>query len=228
MRSYDLLIVGSGPAGMQAAIRTRQAGRRVAVIEKRTLVGGSCIHSGTIPSKTLRQAVIDLSGFRQWGLYSRGPTRRPRLPLGDLRDRFQRVISQEVKFQDRLLESRQIDAIYGDGDGTWEIVDYKSGRYRDDPARKVQLEAYAIAAAGGAVSPMTPDAIDVTFAYFGADKLVEVTESVDNEWLTEARNHVAMLVDQGINGPFEPSPSDDCRWCDFLHLCPAGRAHLAE
>ena len=133
----------------------------------------------------------------------------------------------EIEVGDGSIRGK-IDAIYGYGDGTWEIVDYKSGRYRDDPARKVQLEAYAIAAAGGAVSPMTPDAIDVTFAYFGADELVEVTESVDNEWLTEARNHVAMLVDQGINGPFEPSPSDDCRWCDFLHLCPAGRAHLAE
>jgi DNA helicase-2/ATP-dependent DNA helicase PcrA len=133
----------------------------------------------------------------------------------------------EIEVGDGSIRGK-IDAIYASEEGSWEIVDYKSGRYRDDPARKVQLEAYAIAAAAGAVSPQSPDAIDVTFAYFGADALVEVSESVDDEWLTEATNHVAKLVDQGINGPFKPSPSNDCRWCDFLHLCPAGQAHIAD
>jgi DNA helicase-2/ATP-dependent DNA helicase PcrA len=122
----------------------------------------------------------------------------------------------------------KVDAIYKSGQRDWEIVDYKSGRYRDDPARKVQLEAYAIAAADGALSTHPPDTIDVTFAYFGDDELVEVTESVDKEWLFRARNHVEALVDQGLNGPYEPSPSDDCRWCDFLHLCPAGQQAVKD
>jgi RecB family exonuclease len=122
----------------------------------------------------------------------------------------------------------KIDAIYESGDNKWEIVDYKSGRYRDDPARKVQLEAYAIAAADGALTGQLPKEVNVTFAYFGADTLVEVTETVDDDWLGEARDHVTTLVDQGINGPFDPSPSQDCRWCDFLHLCVAGQNRVEQ
>lgn len=117
----------------------------------------------------------------------------------------------------------KIDAIYATEGGGWEIVDYKSGRDRSSPARNVQLEVYAIAASDGALSSSPPESIDVTFAYFGGGELAEVTESVDKEWLDRARDHVAGLVDIGINGPFDPQPSQDCQWCDFLHLCPAGQ-----
>ena len=116
----------------------------------------------------------------------------------------------------------KVDAIYDSGNNAWEIVDYKSGKHRDDPALRVQLEVYALAAADGALSAQPPEDIEVTFAYFGDDKLVEITEPVDDAWLSKARNHIEALVDQGVSGPFEPSPSNGCRWCDFLHLCPAG------
>ncbi len=117
----------------------------------------------------------------------------------------------------------KVDAIYEPEAGRWEIVDYKSGRDRGDPARMVQLEAYAIAAIDGALSSAPPESIEVTFAYFGGDQLTEITDTVDEQWLDRAREHVAGLVDIGINGPFDPQPSEDCRWCDFLHLCPAGQ-----
>jgi len=113
MDSYDLLIVGTGPAGVQAALRARRSGRKTAVIERMDLVGGTCIHRGTIPSKTLRQAVIDLSGFREWGFYDDGPERRPRIPMQDLRQRCDRVIAAEASWQERLLESRGVDVIRG-------------------------------------------------------------------------------------------------------------------
>jgi DNA helicase-2/ATP-dependent DNA helicase PcrA len=131
----------------------------------------------------------------------------------------------EIEVGDGSVRGK-VDAIYDSGGGTWEIVDYKSGRYVDDPARKVQLEAYALAAADGALSNIQPDGIDVTFAYFGDDELVEVTEQVDGEWLSRARKNIAKLVDQGVNGPFDPTPSNGCRWCDFLHLCPAGQVEV--
>lgn len=92
----------------------------------------------------------------------------------------------------------------------------------------MQLEAYALAAADGALSARPPEAISVTFAYFGGSEIVEVNETVDDRWMNEARTHVERLVDRGINGPFDPTPSDDCRWCDFLHLCPAGQQHQAN
>ncbi|MEN8041979.1 MAG: PD-(D/E)XK nuclease family protein, partial [Actinomycetota bacterium] len=120
----------------------------------------------------------------------------------------------------------KVDAIYETEPGHWEIVDYKSGRHRDDPARAVQLEAYAVAAAEGAIASPPPDQMEVTFAYFGGGSLVEASESVDDDWLEQARTHVSELMTLGEHGPFEPAPESDCKWCDFLHLCPEGRAFV--
>ena len=69
MEPYDLIVIGSGPAGQRAAVQAAKLGKRVAVIERRREVGGVCINTGTIPSKTLREAVLDLSGLRQRSLY---------------------------------------------------------------------------------------------------------------------------------------------------------------
>ena len=62
---YDLLVIGSGPAGQKAAIQAAKLGRRVALVERGHMVGGVCINTGTIPSKTLREAVIYLTGMSQ-------------------------------------------------------------------------------------------------------------------------------------------------------------------
>ncbi|MFN7190554.1 MAG: FAD-dependent oxidoreductase, partial [Rhodospirillales bacterium] len=66
---YDLLVMGSGPAGQRAAIQGAKLGKRVAVIEHKAVVGGACINTGTIPSKTLREAVMHLSGYRERNVY---------------------------------------------------------------------------------------------------------------------------------------------------------------
>jgi len=150
MDSYDLLIVGTGPAGVQAALRARRSGRKTAVIERMVLVGGTCIHRGTIPSKTLRQAVIDLSGFREWGIYEAGPAPRPRLPMGDLRKRCDRVIAAEVAWQERLFESRGVDVIRGNAT----FLDPHSFRVeREDGVREVRGEAILISVGSSPVHP---------------------------------------------------------------------------
>src|ERR1700747_2449516 len=69
MQSYDLVVIGSGPGGQRAAIQAAKSGKRVAVIEKREAVGGVCINTGTIPSKTMREAVLHLSGFYYQNFY---------------------------------------------------------------------------------------------------------------------------------------------------------------
>src|SRR5713101_229755 len=66
---FDLICIGSGPAGQRAAVQAAKLGKRVAVVERRREVGGVCINTGTVPSKTLREAVLDLSGLRQRALY---------------------------------------------------------------------------------------------------------------------------------------------------------------
>jgi NAD(P) transhydrogenase len=113
MRNYELLIVGTGPAGVQAALRAARDGRKTAVIERRKMIGGVCVHTGTIPSKTLRQAVVDLSGYRTRGLYETAPAERPRIEMDLLRRRVYRVIEAEVGFQENLLNSRGVDVIQG-------------------------------------------------------------------------------------------------------------------
>ena len=63
MEIFDLLVLGSGPAGQRAAISAAKLGKRVAVVEKREFVGGVCVNTGTIPSKTMREGVLHLSGY---------------------------------------------------------------------------------------------------------------------------------------------------------------------
>jgi NAD(P) transhydrogenase len=69
MQSFDLIVIGSGPAGQRAAIQGAKSGKRVAVVEKREMLGGACINTGTIPSKTLREAVMHLSGYQYQSIY---------------------------------------------------------------------------------------------------------------------------------------------------------------
>ena len=69
MQSYDLIVIGSGPGGQRAAIQGAKCGRRVALVEMREVVGGTCINTGTIPSKTMREAVLHLSGFQYQSIY---------------------------------------------------------------------------------------------------------------------------------------------------------------
>jgi DNA helicase-2/ATP-dependent DNA helicase PcrA len=119
----------------------------------------------------------------------------------------------------------RIDAVFEPEPGHWEIVDFKSGRPRNEPSGHVQLEAYALAAETGALGPR-PERMTVTFAFLGGG-LNERSESVDAPWLASARSRLAGLA-QGITaGSFEPQPGEGCYGCDFLRFCPTGRAHVA-
>jgi DNA helicase-2/ATP-dependent DNA helicase PcrA len=121
----------------------------------------------------------------------------------------------------------RIDAIFEAEPDMWEIVDYKSGRRRDDPAAVVQLEAYAMAAADGAVRGRRPERLRVTFAYFGTDPPEEVSHEVTSEWLAKARRHVEALAEAAGGRQFEPVPSSACERCDFLTFCDAGQRWIA-
>jgi CRISPR/Cas system-associated exonuclease Cas4 (RecB family) len=122
----------------------------------------------------------------------------------------------------------RIDAVYEPQPGSWEIVDFKSGRNRNDPAAVVQLEAYAVAAAEGALSAEPPSNIKVTFAYLGGGELDEVVLPVDNEWLKEARHHLAELTEAASGPEYPQVPSAACGRCDFLRFCDAGQQYVAS
>jgi DNA helicase-2/ATP-dependent DNA helicase PcrA len=135
----------------------------------------------------------------------------------------------EAPFQlasDEMRIRGRIDAIY-DTDGAWEVVDFKSGRHRPDPARVVQLQAYAVAVDEGALGADRPESLSVTFAYFG-DGLEEVSDAVDDAWLAEARDRIGGILEGIAAEQFETSPSEACHHCDFTKFCEAGEAWLSE
>ena len=96
MQKFDLIVIGSGPAGQRAAIQAAKCGKHVAVIEQREIVGGTCINTGTIPSKTMREAVLHLSGFQYQGIYGVNYKVKEKISMGDLNFRVNQVIRTEV------------------------------------------------------------------------------------------------------------------------------------
>jgi NAD(P) transhydrogenase len=93
---YDLLVIGSGPAGQRAAIQGAKLNKSVAVVERQGVLGGCSVNLGTIPSKTLREAVLELSGYRSREFYGASYTVKQRITIQDLLSRANRVIHNEL------------------------------------------------------------------------------------------------------------------------------------
>ena len=110
---YDMVIIGSGPAGHRAAIQSAKLGKRVAVIEKKALIGGVSVNTGTIPSKTLREAVLHLSGFRQRSIYGASYTVKQHITMNDLLMRADHVIRHEIEINKVQLQRNGIELIPG-------------------------------------------------------------------------------------------------------------------
>ncbi|HEY7114218.1 MAG TPA: Si-specific NAD(P)(+) transhydrogenase [Thermoanaerobaculia bacterium] len=96
-QSYDLVVIGSGPAGQKGAIAAAKLGKRVAIIDRKEMVGGVCLHTGTIPSKTLREAILYLSGFQQRSFYGRDYSLKDSIAVSDLSFRIQTVMARELE-----------------------------------------------------------------------------------------------------------------------------------
>ena len=94
---YDLLVIGSGPAGQKGAIAASKLGKSVAVIDREDMIGGVSLHSGTIPSKTLREAILYLSGLEQRAFYGKDYAVKDRINRNDLRVRIRKVLDREVE-----------------------------------------------------------------------------------------------------------------------------------
>lgn len=110
---YDVVVIGSGPAGQRAAIQSAKLGRRVLLIEKKAVVGGICINTGTIPSKTLREAVLHLSGYRERGIYGSSYAVKQHITMHDLHFRTEHVIRHEIDVTRHQLQRNKIDVMYG-------------------------------------------------------------------------------------------------------------------
>jgi len=115
MQPYDLIVIGSGPGGQRAAIQGAKAGKRVAVVEKQAAIGGVCINTGTIPSKTMREAVLHLSGFYSKTFYGSNYNVKENVTMADLNFRVQHVIENEVAVTQDQLKRNGVDVIHGFG-----------------------------------------------------------------------------------------------------------------
>lgn len=113
MPQYDLVVIGSGPAGQRAAIQGAKSGKRVALVERREVIGGVCINTGTIPSKTMREAVLHLSGYNYQNIYGVSYRVKEKITMADLAFRVQHVIKTEIDVTQAQLARNGIEVLTG-------------------------------------------------------------------------------------------------------------------
>ncbi|WP_043359262.1 Si-specific NAD(P)(+) transhydrogenase [Belnapia sp. F-4-1] len=113
MQSYDLVVIGSGPSGRRAAVQAAKLGRSVLVIEKGSRVGGVSVHTGTIPSKTLRETVLNLTGWRERGFYGLAYRVKQDIEAGDLMTRLHKTLEHEVETLEHQFSRNRVHMLRG-------------------------------------------------------------------------------------------------------------------
>src|SRR5712671_1111121 len=155
MPTFDMVVIGSGPAGQRAAIQGAKLGKRVALIEKVATLGGCCINTGTIPSKTMREAVLHLSGYYYQNIYGINYRVKDKITMADLSFRVQHVIKTEVDVTKAQLSRNGIDIYRGAGS----FIDPTHLRVTGATGAVSDYEAQSFVIATGtkpAVSPKVP------------------------------------------------------------------------
>lgn len=115
MQNYEVIVIGSGPAGKTAAIQAAKLGRKVAVVDGMAEVGGVCVHTGTIPSKTLRETVLNLTGLRERGFYGRSYRVKQDITAADLMRRLNMTLKREVDILEDQLLRNGVEIVCGHG-----------------------------------------------------------------------------------------------------------------
>jgi NAD(P) transhydrogenase len=111
--TYDFIVIGSGPAGRRAAIQAAKLGRSVLVIEKGRRVGGVSVHTGTIPSKTLRETVLNLTGWRERGFYGSAYRVKKDIAAKDLMMRLHMTLDHEVDVLEHQFARNGVETFKG-------------------------------------------------------------------------------------------------------------------
>jgi NAD(P) transhydrogenase len=150
---YDLVVIGSGPAGQKAAIQAAKLRRSVALVEKRRVVGGSCVNTGTIPSKTIREAILYLTGLTQRSIYGAAYRLKEQISIEDLAARTRYVVERERDvIRDQLLRN-QVMLI----EGTASFVDPHTIAVADAGGASRQVTAQNVVIASGSEPAHPPD-----------------------------------------------------------------------
>ncbi len=144
MVDYDLLVIGCGPGGQRAAIAAAKLGHRAAVVEERDVVGGVCVNTGTIPSKSLREAVLYLTGLSQRDLYGQSYRVKEDITMDDLTRRTHHVVAREIEVvRDQLARNRV--ALH---QGTAQFIDEHTVAVRAGPGEQRLTAGKVIIASG--------------------------------------------------------------------------------
>ena len=160
---YDLVVIGSGPGGQKAAIAAAKLGKRVAMVEKGNMLGGVCVNTGTIPSKTLREAVLYLTGMNQRELYGASYRVKEIITPADLLARTQHVITKEIEVVRSQLLRNRVELLVGVGsfvdEHTILVEDSSRGDKMTITARFVVIATGTLPASpGGGVLRQSPGA----------------------------------------------------------------------
>jgi NAD(P) transhydrogenase len=110
---FDLIVIGSGPAGRRAAVQAAKLNKRVLVVERGYKVGGVSVHTGTIPSKTLRETVLNLSGWRERGFYGRAHRNKQHITAQDLGARLHMTLGHEVEVLEHQFARNNVETVKG-------------------------------------------------------------------------------------------------------------------
>ena len=187
--SYDLVVIGSGPAGQKAALNAAKLGKRVALVDRECSVGGVCIHTGTIPSKAIREAVLHFTGIRERSLYGSSYAVKQNITMSDLLHRCRHVVQTEVDVIRGQMIRNGVTLLHGSA----EFIDPHTLRVRNtagdvEDALEVRGE-YVLVAVG--TEPARPENVPFT-----PGRIVDSTELLS---LTELPKSM-IVVGGGVIG----------------------------
>jgi NAD(P) transhydrogenase len=167
---FDLLAIGSGPAGLRAAIQAAKLRRRAAVVEQGRRVGGVCVNTGTIPSKTVREAVLYLTGLSQRGFYGQGYRVKGDVTFEDINRRTRLVIEREESILADQLARNRVSLLEGHAS----LVDANTMRLVDENGRQDTVTASAIVLAPGTVPARPPEVQFDGEAILDSDQILQL------------------------------------------------------
>ena len=170
MEKYDLVVIGSGPAGEKGAAQASYFGKRVALVERAVDLGGACVNSGTIPSKILRESALYFSGLKQRGLYGIDYSLREGLTINDFMHRKDVIVNHERDKLQKNLAAHHVDVFAG----TAAFVDAHTLVVTAEHKSPVQLQGQVVLIATGSRPHRPPEIPFDDKRVFDSDSILEM------------------------------------------------------
>lgn len=170
MADYDLVVIGSGPAGEKGAAQAAYFGKRVALVERGPRLGGSALNTGTIPSKTLRETALYFSGLRQRGLYGIDYSLKEGLTVQDFMHREHLVVNREREIIQHNLDRHKIEIVWGNGS----IIDPHTVRVQTPSGETRDLNTDFILIATGSAPYQPPDVPFEQVLIYDSDSILKM------------------------------------------------------